>query len=71
LCTLLALGGWLRPGAWVYLECPAAAAPVSLPGDWLRWREARAGAASGTLARFASAPAAGTTPSVITAETTA
>jgi 16S rRNA (guanine966-N2)-methyltransferase len=71
LCTLLARGGWLRPGAWVYLECPAAAAPVALPGEWLRWREARAGAASGTLARFAAPPGDLPTTTVITAETSA
>jgi 16S rRNA (guanine966-N2)-methyltransferase len=71
LCTLLAQGGWLRPGAWVYLECPAGAVPVTLPGGWLRWREARAGAASATLARLPAPPAAATTTSVITAETSA
>ena len=42
LARRLADGGWLAPGARVYLEQPAGAAP-RLPGDWRLLRERRAG----------------------------
>lgn len=41
--TALEARGRLRPGAFVYVEAPAGAAPV-LPPDWRLHRESRAGA---------------------------
>lgn len=34
--------GWLKPGAWVYIEHPVDQVP-ELPADWEVWREGRAG----------------------------
>ncbi|MCB1773332.1 MAG: 16S rRNA (guanine(966)-N(2))-methyltransferase RsmD [Gammaproteobacteria bacterium] len=42
-CLLLAAGGWLAPGAWVYLEQDAQRAWPPLPVGWRRHREGRAG----------------------------
>lgn len=36
-------GGWLAPGALVYLECPARAGLPALPADWQCLRSGRAG----------------------------
>ncbi len=36
-------GGWLAPGAMVYLETPVHRPPPQLPGEWCRYREKRAG----------------------------
>ena len=36
-------GGWLAPGAIVYIEAPAGAAPPGLPAAWRPWRDGKAG----------------------------
>jgi 16S rRNA (guanine966-N2)-methyltransferase len=38
----LASGGWLAPGAYIYVESPAGAAP-DVPSGWALHRESRAG----------------------------
>ncbi|HRQ64696.1 MAG TPA: RsmD family RNA methyltransferase, partial [Xanthomonadaceae bacterium] len=43
-------GGWLRPGALVYLESPRNAKP-SVPPTWQFHKDARAGDVQGTLWR--------------------
>jgi 16S rRNA (guanine966-N2)-methyltransferase len=40
--ALLDSGGWLKPGALVYLEHAAEQAPAT-PAHWTTWRESRAG----------------------------
>ncbi|HEX7113288.1 MAG TPA: 16S rRNA (guanine(966)-N(2))-methyltransferase RsmD [Mizugakiibacter sp.] len=40
--TALETGGWLKPGALIYVEAPADAAPA-LPAGWAPHREGRAG----------------------------
>ncbi|AOU96788.1 16S rRNA (guanine(966)-N(2))-methyltransferase RsmD [Acidihalobacter yilgarnensis] len=52
--TLSALvdGGWLRPGAWVYLEYPADAGMPTLPPGLTLSRQQRAGQAAYALARW-------------------
>lgn len=40
--TALEAGGWLKPGALIYVEAPADAAPA-LPAGWTPHREGRAG----------------------------
>jgi 16S rRNA (guanine966-N2)-methyltransferase len=47
---LLESRGWLAPGAFVYVEMPAKAAP-GLPAGWSLHRSGRAGAVGYHLAR--------------------
>ena len=42
-CGRLEAGGWLAPGAWVYLEGPASAGLPGLPSGWTVLRSKRAG----------------------------
>ncbi len=49
-CTLLAAGGWIRPGGLVYLEAPGTQLP-ELPEGWLLERSKRAGQVGYHLAR--------------------
>lgn len=42
LAQRLEQGGWLAPGAWIYVESPKGNAPV-LPGNWTAHREGTAG----------------------------
>jgi 16S rRNA (guanine966-N2)-methyltransferase len=39
---LLERGGWLKPGAYIYLEYPAER-PPEMPAHWTPWRASRAG----------------------------
>ena len=39
---LLEQGGWLKPGAYIYLEYPAEH-PPAMPTQWTPWRESHAG----------------------------
>ena len=39
----LEAGGWLKPGALIYAECAARAAPPSLPPEWKPLKAKRAG----------------------------
>lgn len=39
---LLERGGWLKPGAYIYLEYPAEH-PPEMPAHWEPWRESHAG----------------------------
>jgi len=50
LARQLAAGGWLAPGAMVYVEWPAALAP-ELPASWQVHRQGRAGAVHYALMR--------------------
>ena len=50
-CRLLEEGGWLRPGARVYLESDAAAGLPELPAGWALEREKRSGHVAYGLAR--------------------
>ncbi len=43
-------GGWLSPGAYVYLEAPARDGPPSLPAGWRLHRSGKAGAVGYHLA---------------------
>ncbi|MGQ0429733.1 MAG: 16S rRNA (guanine(966)-N(2))-methyltransferase RsmD [Gammaproteobacteria bacterium] len=43
-------GGWLAPGARIYLEAPAAQGPLALPAGWTLHRTGRAGAVGYHLA---------------------
>jgi len=43
LCRRLSSGGWLKPGARVYMEDSASSGLPSLPEDWTLLRTARAG----------------------------
>jgi 16S rRNA (guanine966-N2)-methyltransferase len=43
-------GGWLAPGAMIYLEAPAAGGPPALPAGWKLHRSGRAGAVGYHLA---------------------
>jgi 16S rRNA (guanine966-N2)-methyltransferase len=43
-------GGWLSPGAYVYLELPAKGGPPSLPAGWILHRSGKAGAVGYHLA---------------------
>ena len=36
-------GGWLAPGAFIYLEAPAREPLTGLPANWQAWREGSAG----------------------------
>lgn len=47
----LAEGGWLAPGAFVYLEAPAGRGEPALPAGWILHRTGRAGAVGYHLAR--------------------
>lgn len=51
LCARLESGGWLAPGAFVYLEDAAAAGEPQLPGGWELLRSSRAGEVGYHLAR--------------------
>jgi len=42
LAQRLEQGGWLAPGAWIYVESPKGSAPA-LPGNWAGHREGAAG----------------------------
>ena len=42
ICEALQRGGWLKPGALIYMEYPAERPPAA-PADWIPWRESRAG----------------------------
>jgi len=42
-CRRLEAGGWLAPGAYVYLEAPASAGLPGLPAGWMVLRSKRAG----------------------------
>ncbi len=42
-CQRLQAGGWLKPGAWVYLETDRATALPELPPNWRQRKEQRAG----------------------------
>jgi 16S rRNA (guanine966-N2)-methyltransferase len=46
----LEAGGWLAPGAFIYLEAPAEAGPPLLPDGWRLHRSGRAGAVGYHLA---------------------
>jgi len=50
-CTSLEAGGWLKPGAHIYLEDAAAAGPPELPPGWHLTRTKRAGEVGYYLAR--------------------
>ena len=50
-CTLLEAGGWLKPGAHIYLEDAAAAGEPALPPGWRLMRSKRAGEVGYYLAR--------------------
>jgi 16S rRNA (guanine966-N2)-methyltransferase len=52
-CEALEQGGWLAPGARVYLEAPAAAGAPELPAAWTLLRSKRAGEVGYHLARRA------------------
>ncbi|MGQ0385104.1 MAG: 16S rRNA (guanine(966)-N(2))-methyltransferase RsmD [Gammaproteobacteria bacterium] len=43
-------GGWLAPGARIYIEAPAAQGPPALPPGWMLHRSGRAGAVGYHLA---------------------
>lgn len=43
LCERLAAGGWLAPGAYIYLEGEAEAGPPTLPAGWECLRSKQAG----------------------------
>lgn len=45
-------GGWLKPGAFIYMEYPADQAPA-VPTHWSPWRESRAGRVGFRLMRMA------------------
>jgi 16S rRNA (guanine966-N2)-methyltransferase len=47
----LEAGGWLAPGAFIYLEAPAKAGAPTLPASWSLHRSGRAGAVGYHLAR--------------------
>lgn len=49
--VLLAAGGWLRPGTWVYIETEQAPSTLQLPAGLLPYREARAGLVHALLFR--------------------
>ena len=51
ICRRLEQGGWLAPGACVYLEAPAAAGVPALPAGWTLLRSKRAGEVGYHLAR--------------------
>lgn len=50
-CARLESGGWLRPGAFIYLEDAAAAGEPALPADWQLLKSKRAGEVGYHLAR--------------------
>jgi 16S rRNA (guanine966-N2)-methyltransferase len=52
-CRRLEEGGWLGPGARIYLEAPAAAGVPELPGGWELLRSKRAGEVGYHLVRRA------------------
>ena len=51
-CTALEQGGWLKPGAWVYLEDGAAYGAPDLPAGWNLLRSKKAGDVGYHLARL-------------------
>lgn len=51
LCARLESAGWLRPGAYVYLESPASDGEPPLPRGWTLLRSKRAGEVGYHLAR--------------------
>ena len=51
----LETGGWLAPGAFIYLEAPAKAGLPVLPASWSMHRTGRAGAVGYHLARRSAA----------------
>jgi 16S rRNA (guanine966-N2)-methyltransferase len=50
-CRRIEQGGWLAPGGFVYLECPAADGAPELPAGWTLLRSKRAGEVGYHLAR--------------------
>jgi 16S rRNA (guanine966-N2)-methyltransferase len=50
-CALLESRGWLAPGAFIYLEAPAASGEPVLPEGWTLYRSKRAGEVGYHLAR--------------------
>lgn len=50
-CRQIDHGGWLAPGGFAYLECPAAAGEPPLPESWELIRSKRAGGVGYHLAR--------------------
>jgi 16S rRNA (guanine966-N2)-methyltransferase len=50
-CAALEEGGWLKPGAFVYLEDAAAEGPPTLPQGWILLRSKKAGDVGYHLAR--------------------
>jgi len=56
LAARLERGGWLAPGAWVYLEDAAARGEPTLPTGWTLLRSKRAGDVGYHLARRAQGP---------------
>ena len=48
-------GGWLKPGAFIYMEYPADQAPA-VPAHWSLWRESRAGQVGFRLMRIGATP---------------
>jgi len=52
-CEYLQAGGWLRPGAWIYLEADKKRGIPPLPESWRLVREKSAGRVVFALARSA------------------
>lgn len=61
-CTTLESGGWLAPGAWVYLEDTAARGAPTLPEGWTLLRSRKAGDVGYHLARRGGVPEPTSTP---------
>ena len=55
MAAALERGGWLSPGAFVYLEAPARAPLADLPATWRAWRAGHAGEVGYHLLRTADA----------------
>ncbi len=55
-CEYLQAGGWLKPGAWIYLEADRKRGIPPLPESWRLVREKSAGRVAYCLARCASGP---------------
>jgi 16S rRNA (guanine966-N2)-methyltransferase len=52
---ILAGGGWVRPGGWVYIEVASAAGPPQLPAGWILHRSKTSGQVGYHLARVPAA----------------
>ena len=55
-CTVLESGGWLAPGAWIYLEDAAERGAPSVPAPWALVRSKTAGDVGYHLARRSARP---------------